>query len=238
MLSMRTLIGKIRVKIHDEEQITYDDEEILDAINLGLRFVRRTIGDIQPEILMEEHHGELEAGENEIELDRIPIQIIEVSVGDEVKEVRRWRTNERIYHNRELIYGSGTRIYSRHERRIYKEKAIRGTNLQHITDRNKEGKPRNYYRMGRQKIRVYPIPEKVTGYTIRSIDDLEELGIEDKSPLMTDFDDFLIEYAVVRLSLENEYDMTQEQQIFGNIAQQITRSLLPSPPSVQLRGYW
>ena len=64
MLSMRTLIGKIGVKIHDEERITYDDEEILDAINLGLRFVRRTIVDIQPEILMEEHHGELEAGES------------------------------------------------------------------------------------------------------------------------------------------------------------------------------
>lgn len=235
---MRTLIGKIRVKIHDEEQITYDDDEILDAINLGLRFVRRTIMEIQPELLMEEHRGELESGESEIELDRIPIQIVEMSVGDELREVRRWLTNERIYHNRELIYGSGTRIYSLHEERIYKEKQIRATNLQHITDRNKEGKPRSYYRMGRQKIRVYPIPEKVTGYTIRSIDDLEELGIEDKSPLMTDFDDFLIEYAVVRLSLENEYDMTQEQQIFGNIAQQITRSLLPSPSSVQLRGYW
>ena len=68
--------------------------------------------------------------------------------------------------------------------------------------------------------------------------DLEELTIDDNSPLLTEYDDFLIEYATIRLSIGNEYDVSQEQVIMGNIISQIQQMLFPPPPGVRVRGYW
>ena len=53
-----------------------------------------------------------------------------------------------------------------------------------------------------------------------------------------EFDDFLIEYAAIRLSVGNEYDMTQESQLLANIYAQIQTLLTPPPPGIITKGYW
>ena len=73
---------------------------------------------------------------------------------------------------------------------------------------------------------------------MRTIDDFEELTLEDETPLLNDFDDFLIEYATMRLSIDNEYDATQEQQILSAIQSQIAQILSPPPAGTVVRGYW
>lgn len=89
-----------------------------------------------------------------------------------------------------------------------------------------------------KELKVYPKPEKETAYTLRTIDDIEELKYHDVTPLMNEFEDFLVEFASMRLALSNEYDMQQEQQLFANIHAQISQILLPPPAGVIVKGYW
>ena len=91
---------------------------------------------------------------------------------------------------------------------------------------------------GSQTLNFFPIPNRKTKYTVRTVDDIEELSWTDSSPLNTEFDDFLIEYAAIRLSVGNEYDMTQENQLMANIAAQIQALLIPPPAGVLTRSYW
>lgn len=200
MLPISEAIRRIRVAIHDEEQrINYSDTEILDAINSGLRVIRRTIAEIQPELLMTTQTGTLEATHDEIELSSRPLQIIELTAG--------------------------------------KHKLIE-TNLQHVRKKVSSEHPKYFYRVGLQSLKVYPTPRLETDFTVRFVEDIGELGIEDTTPILNEFDDFLIEYAAYRLALTDEFDMTQEQQIIANIHQQIASILAPPPAGTVIRGYW
>ena len=91
---------------------------------------------------------------------------------------------------------------------------------------------------GSQTINFFPIPEVETKYTILTVDDIEELTWNDNSPLNTEFDDFLVDYAAVRLEIGNEYDVTQEEQVMANIYSQIQQILMPPPAGVVTKGYW
>lgn len=85
---------------------------------------------------------------------------------------------------------------------------------------------------------MYPPPKFETTVTIRFVEDISELRLEDTTPLLNEFDDFLIEYATYRLALTEEFDMTQEQQIIANIHQQIANILAPPPAGTVVHGYW
>ena len=201
MLSVQTLANRIRMRLHDTEEITYADEEILDGINCGIRFIRRIIANIRPALLMSEIRGTLKAGENFIELGVRPLKIINVIVGG---------------------------------------KALEETEMAFAIHKPSDSieKPKEFYLTGAQTINICPTPKEDTSYTVRTVDDVEELTLEDKSPLLTEFDDFLVEYAAIRLSVGNEYDMTQETQLTANIATQIQALLMPPPSGVIVRGYW
>lgn len=103
---------------------------------------------------------------------------------------------------------------------------------------DREGVPEKFYLTGIQTINFYPTPQEPTPYTIRTVDDIKELTWADKSPLLTEFDDFLVEYATIRLSIGNEFDMTQESQLVANIVAQIQQILLPPPAGISTKGYW
>ena len=238
MLRISEIARRIRVAIHDEDCITYEDDQIIDAINLGMRFIRRVIMEQQPEVLMTESKGVLKSGANEIRFERAPLQIIEVAIGTELMKLDRWKANDKIYHNWEKVYGNVTKIYSWEEYREYKESPIMQTNLHHVRNRYESGRPKCWYRLGENRLRLSPIPDREIGYTVRLIEDLEELSMEDVSPLLTDFDDFLVEYAVIRLPIDNEYDVSQEMQLFSNIASAISETLYPPPSSCRVSGYW
>ena len=77
MLPIATLVKRIRRMIHDPDSITYDDDEIVDTINNGIRFIRRTIADIRPEMLEADPvTGTLTAGTGRISLSTRPLKIL------------------------------------------------------------------------------------------------------------------------------------------------------------------
>lgn len=203
MLSVQTLAGRIRTRLHDTDEIEYDDEQILDCINNGVRFIRRTIASIRPALLMTEHKGTLAGGAKSVELPVRPLKIINVTLGA----------------NGEFLYETemATAIYEN----MYKV-----------------GDPKYFFLTGTKTINFYPIPSSNKQYTIRTVDDINELEWSDNSPLLTEFDDFLVEYVTIRLSIGNEYDVSQEGQLMANIVEQIQTILTPPPPGFVTRPYW
>lgn len=238
MTPIKDIIKKIRIAIHDEDAINYDERDILNVVNAAMRFIRRTIAEIQPELIMTTSAGILQAGNDTIKLQHIPIKIVELTAGDKVISSTEHFASKKIRSNFDKVFGNATKIYSRYDTKIFDERPLEETNFQHIRRKVAEGKPHWFYREGLKNLKVYPKPKKETAYTVRTIDDIEELKLHDSTPFMREFDDFLIEYATIRLSISNEYDMTQEQQIFANIHAQISQLLMPPPAGVMVRGYW
>lgn len=240
MLSVQTLARRIRTRLHDTDSITYDDTEILDCINCGIRFIRRAIADTRPALLMSETNGILEAGTKSITLETRPTKIINVTAGDKIIKTEIYYTGKKIYHNREKIWHNHNPIYNKHVEYTYSEKALHETEMAFIVPRGNEAKgtPREFFLTGSQTINFFPVPVIPTKYTIRAVNDIEELKWEDNSPLNTEFDDCLVEYATIRLSVGNEFDMTQESMMMANILAQIQRLLIPPPAGILTQGYW
>lgn len=241
MIPIKLAIHRIRNAIHDRQHINYSDHEILNVINEGLRFIRRTIADIQPEILMSEATGILQGGEDLIQLKKRPLMILQMTAGDKIISCIEGFSNKKICRNKEKIYENKTPICSRYEIKSFAEYPLKETNLQHIKNKMcfcREGHPVFFYRIGLQGIKIFPRTKSETAWTIRKIDDLEELRMEDETQILNEFDDFFIEFCTMRLSLDNNYDVTQEQQIMANIHQQIAQVLSPPPVCAHVRGYW
>lgn len=241
MLSVQTLARRIRTRLHDTDKITYDDAEILDCINNGVRFIRRTIANTRPALLMSEVEGILEAGTRSITLAKRPTKIINVTAGDQIIKTETIYNRKKIYHNWEKIWHNPTPIYTVPIiNNTYLEKGLHETEMAFIVPRPSavEGTPREFFLTGSQTINFFPIPRVPTKYTIRTVDDIAELVWEDSSPLNDEFDDFLVEYAALRLSVGNEYDMTQESQLMANIAMQIQQIIMPPPAGILTQGYW
>ncbi len=240
MLPVKTIIKRIRATLHDSAAVTYDDEELLDVLNNGIRFIRRTIAEVRPEELMETTKGILAPGEDSVTLDKRPLRIIRVRAGDEIiSSTTTDGESDLIYGNQKLIYNNQDLIYV--EPIVdakYKEKTLHATNLRHIPDDDGHGAPAAYYKTGLKTIHFWPVPQVETAYTICTINDIEELTMEDDSPLIDDFDDFLMEYVSLRLAIGNEYDESQETQVMMNIYNQIRDLLAPPPVGVVVDGYW
>lgn len=203
MLSVQTLAGRIRSRLHDKEELEYEDDDILYGINCGVRFIRRIIATMRPALLTSEHKGILPSGVSAITLKTRPTKIINVTAGNPEEPLEKT----------EMAFAIHKDVYE-------------------------AGKPTKFFLTGSQTVNFYPAPSSDTSYTIRTVDDIDELTWEDNSPLNTEFDDFLVEYATIRLSVGNEFDMTQESQLMANIAAQITQLLAPPPAGFVLRGYW
>lgn len=240
MLSVQTLARRIRARLHDTDSIAYDDADILDCINNGVRFIRRAIADIRPALLMSVHEGTLAAGTKSITLENRPTKIISVTAGDQIIKTEIIYTGKKIYHNWEKTWGNHSPIYNRNEKHTYAEKSLHETEMAFVIPRRSDsfGTPREFFLTGSQTLNFFPIPNQETKYTIHTVDDVKELAWTDSSPLNTEFDDFLVEYAAIRLSVGNEYDMTQESQLMANIVAQIQRILVPPPAGILTQGYW
>lgn len=203
MLSVQTMARRIRQRLHDTDEITYDNEEILDGINNGIRFIRRMIAKYNPALLMSETGGTLEAGTKSVTLEKHPTKIINVTIDDDEKPL----------HETDIAFAV------------------------HAKSKTAE-KPTGFYLTGTKTINFFPTPTTETKYKILTVDDIEEIGWDGESPLLTEFDDFLIEYVTIRLSVGEEYDMTQETQLMANIVAQIQEILIPPPVGILIRGYW
>ncbi|MBR1647095.1 MAG: hypothetical protein IJ685_10005 [Selenomonadaceae bacterium] len=239
-MSVQTLARRIRTRLHDTDSIAYDDAEILDCINNGVRFIRRIIANLRPALLLSEVEGVLEAGTRSITLEKRPTKIINVTAGDRLIKSEEFFTGKKIYHDFDKIFRNHNPIYNRHEKNTYSERALHQTEMAFIVQRpsDAEGTPREFFLTGSQTLNFFPIPNRPTKYTVRTVDDIEEIEWTGKSPLLTEYDDFLIEYAAIRLSVGNEYDMTQETQLMANIVAQIQALLIPPPAGVLTKSYW
>lgn len=189
------------MRIHDTDEIVYSDEEILDVINCGIRFIRRAIIEIRPSLLISTEEKILSAGEKSFELENLPTKIVHVTAG---------------------------------------KKGLHQTELAHIinSDGDLTGTPTDFYLTGTQTINFFPTPETEIKCTVLYVKDFVELTLEEKSPLNTEFDDFLIEYGTIRLGIRDEFDVSQENQIMSNIYSQIQQILMPPPAGVVTKGYW
>ncbi len=189
---------------------------------------------------MSEVEGVLEAGTRSITLEKRPTKIINVTAGDRLVKSEEYFTGKKIYHDFDKIFRNHNPIYNRHERNTYSEKALHQTEMAFVMPRpsDAEGTPREFFLTGSQTLNFFPIPKQPTKYTVRTVDDIDEIEWTGKSPLNTEFDDFLVEYAAIRLSVGNEFDMTQETQLMANIAAQIQALLIPPPAGVLTQGYW
>lgn len=214
MLPMKTILKRIRTRIHDVDEIVYDDEEILDVINCGIRFIRRAITEIRPSLLISTVEGTLSAGEKSFELEDLPTKIVHVTAGDRI-------------------------IKTVGAKKFYSEKALHQTELAQVIVKGNDvtGTPTDFYLTGLKTINFFPIPEVETKYTVLYVKDFEELGLNDKSPINTEYDDFLIEYGTIRLGMRDEFDVSQENQVMANIFSQIQQLLLPPPLGVQVQSY-
>ena len=75
-------------------------------------------------------------------------------------------------------------------------------------------------------------------YDILAVEDMDDLTINDSTPLLNEYEDLHVEFANVRLSVENEYDVSADSQIMSTIQAQIIRLLHIPPTGVTVQGYW
>lgn len=240
MLPLRTISRRIRLKVHDVDEVTYPDDEILDSINCGVRFIRRAIATIRPALLASAHEGILAAGTNEVILPVRPTKIIHITIGDRIIKSDKSFFSKKVFENWEKVFQNYSPLFVEKVTNTYSETALHRTELANIIVNRSDsvGMPTEFCLIGEKTIRFFPTPQQDVKYTALTIDDIEELSMEDNSPLNTEFDDFLVEYATIRLSVGNEFDMTQEQMAMSNIYSQIQQILMPPPSGCVTKGYW
>ena len=240
MLPVKTLIRRIRARCHDLENITYDDYEILDTLNIALRFIRRTIAELQPALLFKTYEGTVEAGKNSLTLPFVPLKIVHLTVGDKIIKSETLDTSPKMFQNYSQMWKNPLPIYTTRQIETYREQGLKHTDIAHkILDRNDlTGIPKDFYVTNGNVIHFVPIPNSKYKFTLMYVEDIAELTEDDKSPLPTDFDDFIVEYASIRLQVGNEYDMTQEQSLIANIYAQLEKMLTPPPVGFVVRGYY
>lgn len=212
MLKVSELITEIRARTHDEQETGYTDDTLLSYINDGIRFIRRTIFSINPLLIADyTQEGTLTAGDRKIAIE-------ETSESDAKTSVRLARICSVRVDGRELEQINPSEIYD----------------LKHT------GRPEFYYLTGFATINVWPVPDIAYDYEITAVRDVALLTkVTDISPLPTEMDDWLYEYATLRASVTNEFDVSQESGLFRQIVAQIENMCYQlSPRGVTASGYW
>lgn len=117
---------------------------------------------------------------------------------------------------------------------------LRGAILQDIDDLLALGQPNKYCIVGKGKIRVFPIPKENSKYSVVAVPVAQDVELDDDSPFLEDFNDCLVEFVALRLSMIDEFDQSQEttllQQISNNVIMKIQKINTPTIETV--RGYY
>ena len=179
MLKVIDIINKVRSLTHDNNELGWNDDEVLDVINSGYRFINRVIKDIKPNLLANETFTTtLKANTNKIKLRDMVIRIISVYVnGNELMPLNKT--------------------------------CFKTDKLPSI--------PTSYTLNNFNTLTISPAPIKDCEVEIDYVPDSKELTLDDVTPLPLDFDDALIEYVIIRLSMSNEFDVTQEATLMQTV---------------------
>lgn len=117
----------------------------------------------------------------------------------------------------------------------HKLKQVNWADVQDLPD---GGRTQYFYAVGFNEVSFYPPPGECS-YRFMVIKDTTLLTKDDESPLPEDLNDFLFEYASARASISNEFDISQEMTLIGNIVSQIEAYLhRRSPSHITIDGYW
>lgn len=216
MLTVKDMTARVRGRTHDEQETGYTDDTILGYINDGIRFLRRTVVSINPALIADvDIEGTQPAGQAKLIL----------SVVETDAEGNKTAMPVTVTHIAE-VRADGRRLSQ--------------VDRQNISDTQVAGTPTHYYVQGFNTIGFYPVPSDDIDYEVVALGDIKELTKqEDVSPFPAELDDFLYEYVSLRASLTNEFDMTQEASVMGQIVAQVENLLRQlSPDGVQTYGYW
>lgn len=109
-----------------------------------------------------------------------------------------------------------------------------------IDNAREQGSPQGYFVTGFGKINVWPVPAEDMEYRIMAIHDMVLLkNLDDEFPLMNELVDFVVEYACIRASMTNEFDLSQETSIMGTVISQVEDLVRKyNSRGVQAGGYW
>lgn len=202
MEKLSRVIDRIRRMTHDEQVLEYTNETIVDYINDGIKFVRRAVMNIYPQLLIDiDTEDILEPEEDTIYLFEPIAQIVDFRIDGRV---------------------------------------IPCVNPGSVSDTYELGQPQGYAMENFDTIKIYPAPENPTPYTLKAIKDFEPLTVDSEEiPLTNGLIDFVVEYAIMRASFTNEFDMTQESSLMVSVLQSLEARLRAfTPASVITRGYW
>ncbi len=100
-------------------------------------------------------------------------------------------------------------------------KVLSPTNYFEIKDKSAYGTPNKYCMIGNRHVKIFPLSNESCTVDILAINDSGELNLGDTSPFVTDLDDLIIEYAVLRCGMSDRFTMTQETQLFASIVTQL-----------------
>lgn len=219
--TLKELMQKIRINTHDNDSLEYTDVTLINYINDGIRFIRRIILDLDPMLIAEYTTG------------NTGITTETESVNEDGETVTTTTISD-FY-----VIDLGQKVSAVIDVRIG-GKLISAVNPRLIPDETEIGDPAGYHVVGFRKIMLYPRPSNSLPYSAFTVPDITLLKTEDDEfPLMSEFEDFVIEYAGIRCSVSNEFDVSQETNIMGSIISQveaIVRSY--NCRGLQSAGYW
>lgn len=228
---VQDIIERIRASTHDKDKLDYTDEQFINYINNGIRFVRRTILAIDTYLLCDTVTGVNELPTEEDEQQESENE--NVVIDDEATEEEPEPVDLAVIKMESPFSGLvSVRVNNR---------TLRPINPRLIDEPDREGEPHCYFAAGFNNIHLWPRPTGTkVEYTVTYVPDLVILtDLDEEVPFNNDIIDFIVEYGVIRASLVNEFDMSQEAQIMGSIIAQMENLLHGiNGRGVQTDGYW
>lgn len=106
------------------------------------------------------------------------------------------------------------------------KKILHAVSIHEIADLTAVGEPEVYVVASKSAIAVYPLPDKEMPYFVTTVNGFTEQGLEDDSFFGDDYDDSLIEFTAMRLSMLDEFDESVEAQLLAEIRSNVQSKLL------------
>lgn len=228
-MTLKEVIDRIRASTHDNDKLDYDDQQLINYVNNGIRFVRRTMLAIDTFLLANVLTGTKELPEETKETEN-PNVVIDGEA----------TSTESITETADLSVIDIPDRFSNVMSVKANGNVLKPINPRTITDIGMEGDPEYFYMVGFNKICLWPHPTDKVEYTVTYVPDLVILtSLDEEVPFSIEIIDFIIEYAVIRAGMVNEFDVSQESSIMGAIVSQI-ESLFHNinGHGVQTDGYW
>lgn len=105
-------------------------------------------------------------------------------------------------------------------------RVLHAVHIREIRDVLAVGEPEVYTVVAKSAIAVYPIPTRDMTYSVSAVKGFVEQCMDDDSFFGDDYDDSLIEFAAMRLSMLDEFDESVEAQLLSEIRGNVERKLM------------